>query len=152
MRFDFVPSGGPTLGVEWELALVDAATLGLVRGAVPDAVECVLPNTTRVRFTIRDGQVDGDHAHAVSIKDAGDDPDATHGARLTADVRRIRGGGGVVILAGGPGVGVVTKPGLGLAVGGPAINPVPRRNIIDNVRAAGTPIRGSPTRSTNCPS
>ena len=121
-------------------AAAAAATLGLVRGAVPDAVECVLPNTTRVHFTIRDGQVDGDHAHAVSIKDAGDDPDATHGARLTADVRRIRRGGGVVILAGGRGVGVVTKPGLGLAVGGPAINPVPRRNIIDNVRAAGAPI------------
>lgn len=116
-----------------------AATLGLVRGAVPDAVECVLPNTMRVRFEISDGRVDGDHAHAVSIKDAGDDPDATHGARLTADVRRI-GGGGEVILKGGPGVGVVTKPGLGLDVGGPAINPVPRRNIVDNVRAAGAPI------------
>ncbi len=116
-----------------------AATLGLVRGAVPDAVECVLPNTMRVRFEISDGRVDGDHAHAVSIKDAGDDPDATHGARLTADVRRI-GGGGEVILKGGPGVGVVTKPGLGLDVGGPAINPVPRRNIVDNVLAAGAPI------------
>lgn len=121
-------------------AAAAAATFGLVRGAVPDAVECVLPNTMRVNFTITDGHIEGDHAHAVSVKDAGDDPDATHGAHLTADVCRIRGGGGEVILKGGPGVGVVTKPGLGLDVGGPAINPVPRRNIIDNVRAAGAPI------------
>lgn len=120
-------------------AAAAAATLGLVQGEVPDAIECVLPNTIRVRFAITDGRVDDDHAHAVSIKDAGDDPDATHGAHLTADVRRLPGGG-EVILKGGPGVGIVTKPGLGLDVGGPAINPVPRRNIIDNVRTAGAPI------------
>ena len=121
-------------------AAAAAATLGRVQGEVPAAVECVLPNTMRVHFKITDGRVDGDQAHAVSVKDAGDDPDATHGAHLTADVCRIRGGGGEVILKGGPGVGVVTKPGLGLDVGCPAINPVPRRNIIDNVRAAGAPI------------
>lgn len=121
-------------------AAAAAATLGLVRGAVPDTVECVLPNTRIVRFAIADGCVDGDRAHAVSIKDAGDDPDATHGAHLTADVRRIPGGGGEVILKGGPGVGVVTKPGLGLEVGGPAINPVPRSNIAANVAAAGKAI------------
>ncbi|MDD3651920.1 cobalt-precorrin-5B (C(1))-methyltransferase [Thauera propionica] len=121
-------------------AAAAAATLGLVQGEVPDAVECVLPNMMRVRFAVTDGHVDGDHARAVSVKDAGDDPDATHGAHLTADVCRIPGGGGSVILKGGPGVGVVTRPGLGLDVGGPAINPVPRRNIVDNVRAAGAPI------------
>ncbi|MDX9837023.1 MAG: cobalt-precorrin-5B (C(1))-methyltransferase [Azoarcus sp.] len=125
-------------------AAATAATLGLVHGAVPEAVECVLPNTLRVRFNIRDGEVvhrpDGDCAHAVSIKDAGDDPDATHGAHLTADVRRITGGGGAIILKGGPGVGVVTKPGLGLDVGGPAINPAPRRNITENVAVAGAAI------------
>jgi cobalt-precorrin-5B (C1)-methyltransferase len=51
-------------------------------------------------------------------------------------VRLLPGAAGV-ILRGGFGVGTVTKPGLGLEVGGPAINPVPRRNIADNVRAAG---------------
>ncbi len=118
-------------------AAATAATLGLVGGEVPASVECLLPNGQRVRFAITDGRVTGDSAHAVSVKDAGDDPDATHGAHLTADVRRIRGGGGEVVLKGGPGVGVVTKPGLGLEVGGPAVNPVPRRNIADNVAAAG---------------
>ena len=121
-------------------AAAAAATLGLVHGRVPDFVDCVLPNTQRVRFTITDGWSDGQRARAVSIKDAGDDPDATNGAHLTVDVERLPGAAGQIILRGGPGVGIVTKPGLGLEVGGPAINPVPRKNIGDNVRAAGGPI------------
>lgn len=121
-------------------AAAAAATLGLVHGRVPEAIECVLPNTQRVRFTITDGWTDGLRARAVSIKDAGDDPDATNGAHLTAEVERLPGAEGQIILRGGPGVGTVTKSGLGLDVGGPAINPVPRRNISDNVRAAGAPI------------
>lgn len=129
---------GFTTGANAAAAAV-AATLGLVHGRVPDSVDCVLPNTQHVQFNIIEGCVDGDQAHAVSIKDAGDDPDATDGAHLTADVRRIQGGNGVV-LKGGAGIGTVTKPGLGLDVGGPAINPVPYRNIIANVQAAGAPI------------
>ncbi len=57
------------------------------------------------------------------------------GAHLTAEVRRLPDATGQVVLKGGAGVGTVTKEGLGLEVGGPAINPVPRRNIADNVRA-----------------
>ena len=121
-------------------AAAAAATLGLVHGRVPDFVDCVLPNTQRVRFPICDGWTDGQRARAVSIKDAGDDPDATNGAHLTVEVERLPGASGQIVLRGGPGVGIVTKPGLGLDVGGPAINPVPRRNIGDNVRAAGSPI------------
>jgi cobalt-precorrin-5B (C1)-methyltransferase len=121
-------------------AAAAAATLGLVHGRVPDCVDCVLPNTQRVRFTITDGWSDGQRARAVSIKDAGDDPDATNGAHLTVDVERLPGAAGQIILRGGPGVGIVTKSGLGLEVGGPAINPVPRKNIGNNVRAAGGPI------------
>ncbi len=127
---------GFTTGANAAAAAV-AATQGLVQGRVPEQVCCRLPNGQEACFTITDGWVDGDRAHAVSIKDAGDDPDATHGAHLTADVRRIADGGGLVMLKGGAGVGVVTKPGLGLEVGGPAINPVPRRNISENVRRAG---------------
>ncbi|HET6720410.1 MAG TPA: cobalt-precorrin-5B (C(1))-methyltransferase, partial [Rhodocyclaceae bacterium] len=117
-------------------AAARAATLGLVGGTVPAAVDCLLPNGKTVRFAVIDGRVDGEAAHAVILKDAGDDPDATHGAHLTADVRRLPGHAGRVVLRGGPGVGTVTQEGLGLEVGGPAINPVPRQNIIDNVRAA----------------
>lgn len=121
-------------------AAAAAATLGLVHGQVPATVGCLLPNGQRVAFSITDGRVDGDLAHAVSIKDAGDDPDATNGAHLTADVRRIPDGGRAVVVNGGPGVGVVTRPGLGLEVGTAAINPVPRRNITENVRAVGAPL------------
>lgn len=117
-----------------------AATEALVTGLVPTQVVCRLPNGQDVAFTVIDGRIDVDGsdilAHAVILKDAGDDPDATNGAHLTADVRTLPGQAGEVILKGGPGVGQVTKEGLGLAVGGPAINPVPRRNITDNVRAA----------------
>lgn len=119
-------------------AAAAAATLGLVQGRVPERVLCVLPNGKEVEFAIGEGRVDGDLAHAVSIKDAGDDPDVTDGAHLTADVRRIPAGGGEIMLRGGPGVGTVTMPGLGLEVGGPAINPVPLRNITENVQRVGS--------------
>lgn len=117
-------------------AAARAATLGLVTGQVPESVECLLPNGQLVCFSITDGCCDGQHAHAVVIKDAGDDPDCTHGAHMTADVSLLTGAPGHVALKGGPGVGTITQRGLGLEVGGPAINPVPRRNIEDNVRAA----------------
>lgn len=120
-------------------AAARAATLGLVTGKVPQQVECLLPNGQRVEFAITEGRTNQDSAHAISIKDAGDDPDATHGAHLTADVRRIKDYNGIR-LYGGAGIGTVTKPGLGLEIGNAAINPVPCRNILDNVREAGLPI------------
>lgn len=121
-------------------AAARAATLGLVCGEVPETVLCRLPNGQDTSFPVSDGRVvsEGNQrsAHAVIVKDAGDDPDATNGAHLTADVRLLPGRAGEIVLQGGPGVGRVTKEGLGLEVGGPAINPVPRRSIRDNVRAA----------------
>ena len=83
-------------------------------GTVPDMIECLLPNGRRVHFVVEDGCVAADTAHAVVVKDAGDDPDVTHGARLTADVRLLAGQAGCLILKGGPGVGTVTKEGPGL--------------------------------------
>lgn len=122
-------------------AAARAAAIGLVTGEVPGEVECLLPNGDLVRFAVQDGRVDGSGtqrtAHAMVIKDAGDDPDCTDKAHLTADLRLLPGQPGQVVLAGGVGVGTVTMPGLGLAVGGPAINPVPRRNIEANVRLVG---------------
>ena len=109
--------------------------IGLVNGAVPDEVDCELPNGQIVRFAVTDGRCDGHSAHAVVIKDAGDDPDVTDKAQLTADLSLLMDAVGEVRLSGGEGVGRVTMPGLGLDVGGSAINPVPRRNIEANVRA-----------------
>lgn len=117
-------------------AAARAAALGLVRGTVPEQVECELPNGQRVVFAVVDGQRDGHTAHAVVVKDAGDDPDVTDKARLTADVSLLPEETGIVRLKGGAGVGTITLHGLGLEVGGPAINPVPRRNIEANVREA----------------
>ena len=119
-------------------AAARAATLGLVTGEVPHEVETLLPNETRINFTIHDGQTNGQTtAHAMCIKDGGDDPDCTHGAHITVDVRLLEGQAGEVVLKGGQGVGRITMAGLGLEVGGPAINPVPRKNIADNVREVG---------------
>lgn len=117
-------------------AAARAAVLGLVDGAVPETVDCDLPNGQQVRFAVCDGYCDRDAAHAVVIKDAGDDPDVTDKAPLTADVRLLPEAPGSVVLKGGEGVGTITMQGLGLEVGGPAINPVPRRNIEANVRSA----------------
>nr|VFJ90942.1 MAG: cobalt-precorrin-5B (C1)-methyltransferase [Candidatus Kentron sp. LFY] len=125
-------------------AAARAAVRGLIGGEVPDSVECLLPNGQRVRFSVIGAATDSatghrhgeHHARAVVVKDAGDDPDCTHGAHLTAEVRRLPNLPGELRIRGGEGVGTVTMPGLGLEVGGPAINPVPRRNIEDNVRLA----------------
>ena len=118
-------------------AAARAATLGLLTGEVPTTILCRLPNGQEVHFAVIDGYIEKDcgHAHAAIIKDAGDDPDATDGVHMTADVRLLPHRANEVLLQGGAGVGTVTKPGLGLEVGGPAINPVPRRNILENVRA-----------------
>lgn len=111
-------------------AAAKAAVTALVTGEVPPEVEIGLPAGRRVRFPVERGEVIGIppvRAEAVVVKDAGDDPDVTHGAELTATVDFTDTPG--LRLAGGPGVGTVTKPGLGLAVGGPAINDTPRRMI-----------------------
>ncbi|TWI50300.1 cobalt-precorrin-5B (C1)-methyltransferase [Pseudoduganella flava] len=117
-------------------AAARAAVLGLAGGAVPAEIESLLPNGTRVRFAVQDGRCTAGTAHAMIVKFAGDDPDCTDGAHITVDLRLLPGQPGVVTYCAGDGVGTVTMPGLGLEVGGPAINPVPRRNIADNLREA----------------
>ncbi|MFV2060882.1 MAG: cobalt-precorrin-5B (C(1))-methyltransferase, partial [Gammaproteobacteria bacterium] len=127
-------------------AAARAATLGLITGNVPDIVECLLPNGDKVNFNVTDVYCDNKTAHAVVIKDAGDDPDCTDKAPLTADVcfDHNKENTNHVTLKGGEGVGRITMKGLGLDVGGPAINPVPRKNIEDNIRiVAGDALKSS---------
>ncbi|MYM74569.1 cobalt-precorrin-5B (C(1))-methyltransferase [Duganella sp. FT134W] len=117
-------------------AAARAAVLGLVHGQVPAEIESLLPNGSRVTFAIHDGSCGDGRAHAMVVKFAGDDPDCTDGAHMTVDLRLLPGEAGVVSYVAGDGVGTVTMKGLGLEVGGPAINPVPRKNIADNLREA----------------
>src|SRR5207249_3061360 len=97
---------------------------GLVTGRSPAQVEVGLPDGRRVMFAV---DVEAANRGAV-VKDAGDDPDCTNGARLTALAEWSPGP--ATELRAGDGVGIITKPGLGLPVGAPAINPVPRRMIL----------------------
>lgn len=95
---------------------------------VPDPVEIGLPGGRRVAFALAVSEVGVDAAMAGIVKDAGDDPDVTHGALVKATVRRGAAGSGVTFRR-GEGVGLVTRPGLPIPVGEPAINPVPRKMI-----------------------
>ncbi|HMA47423.1 MAG TPA: cobalt-precorrin-5B (C(1))-methyltransferase [Frankiaceae bacterium] len=112
-------------------AAAKAASVALSSGDRPPSVDTPLPTGDRVTLPVASYDVGSGRATAVVVKDAGDDPDVTHGAHLTATVT-WRGDAGVE-LDGGAGVGVVTKPGLGLRVGAPAINPAPRAQIAQAV-------------------
>jgi len=115
-------------------AAAKAAVTTLASGEIQQSVEIGLPSGRRVRFPVDACTLTESQAEAVVVKDAGDDPDVTHDARLTATVRWRTDPG--LDLQGGVGVGVVTKPGLGLELGGPAINPVPRAMITESVGEA----------------
>ncbi|WP_234337617.1 cobalt-precorrin-5B (C(1))-methyltransferase [Kitasatospora phosalacinea] len=107
-------------------AATKAAYTALLGGGFPDPVVITLPKGERPAFALAVEELAPGRATAGVVKDAGDDPDVTHGALVRSTVRPGPPGSGVVFRA-GPGVGTVTKPGLPLAVGEPAVNPVPRQ-------------------------
>ncbi|MET7761467.1 cobalt-precorrin-5B (C(1))-methyltransferase [Streptomyces sp. NPDC005393] len=113
-------------------AATTAAYTALLSGEFPDPVTIELPKGQRPAFALAAEEVAAGRAMAAVVKDAGDDPDVTHGALVRATVRALPPGSGVVFRA-GPGVGTVTRPGLPLAVGEPAINPVPRQMMCDHI-------------------
>lgn len=114
-------------------AATTAAYTALLTGEFPDPVTITLPKGQTPAFALAAEELGADGRAMVGIvKDAGDDPDVTHGALIRATVRLLPPGSGVVFRA-GPGVGTVTRPGLPLPVGEPAINPVPRRMMGDHV-------------------
>ena len=103
-----------------------AAFAALLGGGFPDPVPVALPKGLRPEFALATHEIGDGFARAAIVKDAGDDPDVTHGALVLATVRVGAAGSGVVFRA-GEGVGTVTRPGLPIPPGEPAINPVPRR-------------------------
>lgn len=124
-------------------AAVNAAYIAMVTGSCPAEVSVVTPSGKQADLAIHAHSNDAEHGQyaASVIKDAGDDPDVTHGAEIVATVRKGQPGTGVTF-RGGDGVGVVTKPGLPIAVGEPAINPVPRQMMQDMVSALSTKLNG----------
>jgi cobalt-precorrin-5B (C1)-methyltransferase len=114
------------------------AALRCLMGQVDEAVEIPFPDGSRHRFALcRVRRLEQGKAMATVVKDAGDDPDVTNGAEIGAEVRWLDAPSPEPIsLVNGPGVGRVTKPGLAIAVGEPAINPVPRAMIREAVREA----------------
>lgn len=116
-------------------AAAKAAALALVHGDFPDLVDVLLPGGQRPAFVLAAQERGEGFARATIIKDAGDDPDVTHGAAISATLRLREAGSGIVFRA-GAGVGTITRPGLPLPPGEPAINPVPRTMIADALREA----------------
>lgn len=108
-----------------------AAARLLLAGTAADAVQIVLPKGKQVQMRLEFCRLNEDGAEAGTLKDAGDDPDVTHGALLYSQVRLSPEAG--IRFHAGHGVGTVTRPGLVLAVGEPAINPVPRKMITDHL-------------------
>ncbi len=138
-------------------AAAKAAVLELCRGEVTSPVrspekikqvEIPFPDGSRVKFEIHNSKlITHDSqltARASVIKDAGDDPDVTHGAEIVAEARMVQATdvGAIhelplqIDIKGGKGVGTVTKPGLPIPIGEPAINPVPRHMIKEAVMEA----------------
>ena len=143
-------------------AAVNAAYTAMVTGEFPDRVTIVTPSGKNADLEVVNtarGTADGAAAahsgpnsgtnssietcwfSAGIIKDAGDDPDVTHGALIAAILRRGPDGSGIQFQR-GEGVGVITKPGLPVAVGEPAINPVPRQMMQDAVEALAERLAG----------
>ena len=124
-------------------AATRAAYTALVTGRFPDPVTIRLPKGEAPAFALAREDSGPGWALAAIVKDAGDDPDVTHGALVLATVRPAAPGSGVAFRA-GPGVGTVTKAGLPLAVGEPAINPVPRRMMQEQVAELAAILDGPP--------
>jgi cobalt-precorrin-5B (C1)-methyltransferase len=122
-------------------AAVKAAATRLWTGAFPEEVGITLPRGETPVFPLAHRAAGPGWAEAGITKDAGDDPDVTHGALIVARVAPSAGG---VVFRAGEGVGRVTKPGLPIAPGEPAINPVPREMMTGVVAALATELGRAP--------
>lgn len=108
-----------------------AAAQHLLIGHPPQQVSVTLPKGKVVQLSLSKQWCDKQVAYAATVKDAGDDPDVTHGATVFVKLGLTAEPG--IRFHAGPGVGTVTREGLALAVGEPAINPVPRQMITEHL-------------------
>lgn len=114
-------------------AAAQAATLLLLTGQLPEVIELHTPKGIDLFLHPEQAGFDGTVARCCIRKDSGDDPDVTNGICIYADVQKQAQ---EIVILGGDGVGVVTRPGLSVPVGQPAINPGPRAQITAAVTTA----------------
>ncbi len=128
-------------------AAAKGAAFGLFNGFIPDNVEIETPINRTINLKILNKKINAGFAECCVQKDAGDDPDVTNGALIYAKVsfldsqpskdisnNKQNSHGPIIRITGGRGVGVVTKPGLQVGIGEPAINPKPRLMIRESVK------------------
>jgi len=108
------------------------AAYGLLQGTIPDTVDLTTPADVTLKLNLIHRRVGKDFAECAVRKYSGDDPDITNGCEVYVRVTRSEANG--VRFIGGDGVGLVTKPGLQISQGEPAINPVPRSMIKDSLK------------------
>jgi len=114
-------------------AAAKAALLAIINQTKIENVDVKLPKGSFIKIPIHLCQFDKNGAKCSVIKDGGDDPDVTHGAEIVVELSftdKIN----EIEIDGGEGVGIVTKPGLGLELNKAAINPVPKKMIKENLR------------------
>ncbi len=109
-----------------------AAVLAITNQKKIDSVDVILPKKNTIQIKIADCQFTKNSAKCLVIKDGGDDPDVTHGAEIWTEVS-LTDKPNKIEIDGGKGVGRVTKPGLGLDIDSAAINPTPKKMIIENI-------------------
>lgn len=126
--------GGFSTGTAAVAAAI-AALRRLLTGISPEEVPVRLPSGDYLMVQVLESGFEGPLARATVIKDGGDDPDITNRAEIVAKVEIFAGSDGRegVFLSAGTGVGIVTKPGLPVPPGEPAINPVPRKMFAENL-------------------
>ena len=116
-----------------------ASLLAIINQKEIKEIEITLPKKSTIKIPVNSCNYDKNKAKCSVIKDGGDDPDVTHGAEIIVELSFTENKNEIEI-DGGEGVGIVTKPGLGLEINKPAINPVPKKMITENLREIGSEI------------
>ena len=116
-----------------------AALLSIINQKKIESVDILLPKRSYIQIPINSCEFESEKAKCSVIKNGGDDPDVTHGAEIIVELS-FTGKINEIDIDGGEGIGIVTKPGLGLEINKPAINPVPKKMISENLREVGKEI------------
>jgi cobalt-precorrin-5B (C1)-methyltransferase len=120
-------------------AAAKASLLAIINQKKIETVDVSLPKEKKITINLFSCTFNSTAARCSVIKDGGDDPDVTHDAEIVVDLK-LTNKTNQIEVDGGEGVGRVTKPGLGLEIGAAAINPTPKKMIIENLVQVGKQI------------